>query len=194
MNTKTIVSASILLSSVLLPTVSFAAYWWWGWSSSISSSSLNSTSVLTRDICDTDYSNSYYDWTCWTKPDENGTDQLAVTPISSSFSTQSVKKPTTFVFKTETKDKLKKKILEQQKIKKQEVKMPLRYIIIQKKIDTIMNPREMLSNEVRLQKAVQLFEKTELILEKRTLSPKIKAIISHLQHRVITIIENAWSI
>ncbi len=196
MNTKIIFSATILLGSALLPTVSFGAYGWWWWWSSISSSSVSSTSVLTKDVCnDWDYSNDYYDWTCWTKPAENeGDSEVVITPISQSFTTQSVKKQTPFIFNTETKNQLKKLIQEKQTAKKQEVKMPLKYLIIQKKIDRIMDPREMLSKDVRLQKAVKLFEKTELLLEKNTLSPKIESIISYLQLRIIAIIQNSWSL
>lgn len=196
MNTKMIYLATILIGSALLPTVSFGAYGWWGWWSSISSSSVSNTSILTRDVCpDWDYTNSMTDWTCWTKPTENQDDsEVAVTPISQSFSTQSVRKLTPFVFKTETKNQLKKLIQEKQKIKKQEVRMPIKYMIVQKKIDTIMDPREMLSKETRLQKAVKLFEKTELLLENDDLSPKIKSIISYLQLRIIRIIQNAWSL
>lgn len=195
MNTKIIFSATILLGSALLPTVSFGAYGWWGWWSSISISSVSNTSILTRDVCpDGDYSNGSTDWTCWTKPSDNIDDSLVVTPINQSFSTQSVKKMTPFVFKTETKNQLKKLIQEKQKIKKQEVKMPLKYMIVQKKIDTIMDPREMLSKETRLQKAVKLFEKTELLLENDDLSPKIESIISYLQLRIIAIIQNSGSL
>jgi hypothetical protein len=115
-------------------------------------------------------------------------------PSSESFSTQSVKKPTPFVFKIETKNQLKKLIQEKQKIKKKEAKMPLKYMMTQKKIDIIMDPREMLSNEERLKKAVKLFEKIELLLENDDLSPKIEAIISYLQLRIIAIIQNSGSL
>ena len=123
MNTKIIFSATILLGSALLPTVSFGAYGWWWWWSSISSSSVSSTSVLTKDVCnDWDYSNDYYDWTCWTKPAENeGDSEVVITPISQSFTTQSVKKQTPFIFNTETKNQLKKLIQEKQTAKKQDI-------------------------------------------------------------------------
>lgn len=95
------------------------------------------------------------------------------------------------MFKTETKEKLKEKIAEQQKIKKQVIKMPIKYMVVQRKIDTIMTPREFLSSEMKVKKAVTLFEKTELLLEKKSLSPKIEAIIVYLQQKAISMIQNA---
>jgi hypothetical protein len=192
MNKNTVVFTALLVGSFFLTSTSFAAYWWWwGWSS-ISSSSFKNTTLLTRDVCTNwDYSNSYYDGTCGNKPTAISNEQVT---LPTSFATQAVKKPTPFIFKTETKNKLKEKIVEQQKIKKQDMKVPIKYILVQKKIDKIMMPRELLSREERLKKAVSLFEKTELLLEKESLSPKIETIIVYLQSKVIGMIQNAWSL
>lgn len=193
MNNKNFVLAGILLGSMVFTSHTFAAYWWgWGWSS-VNSSSVSSTSVLTRDVCvDWDYSSNYYDWTCGSKPTDTLNNQ-EISPLPS-FATQSVKKPIKFILKTETKNKLKQKLLEQQKMKKQDIKMPIKYRIVQNKIDTIMGPRDLLSRDERLKKAVTLFEKTELLLEKKSLSPKIETIIAYLQRKVVTMIQNAWNL
>lgn len=193
MNNNSFVLATVILGSIALTSSTFAAYWWWGGWSSVGSSSLKNTVILSRDVCPSgDYSASYYDWTCWTNPTESITNQ-EITP-STTFAKQAVKKPTPFVFKTETKEKLKEKIAEQQKIKKQVIKMPIKYMVVQRKIDTIMTPREFLSSEMKVKKAVTLFEKTELLLEKKSLSPKIEAIIVYLQQKAISMIQNAWSL
>lgn len=169
-----------LMCSVSIHSVTFAAYGG-GWSSVSSSSSNN---FLSRDVCPNgDASSSYYDGTCWSVSTEH--------PVADESKEESKKTEMVVVF--ESSDEAEKWIEERKEVlqkaidksEKQVLNMPLRYRMVQKQVDGIMDAWDALDKNVRHAKSVKLVKKINVILASKKLPPKLLMIIQYIQDKAV---------
>lgn len=173
---------TVLVSSVSIHSTTFAAYGG-GWSSVSSSSNF-----LSRDVCPNwDASSSYYDGTCWSV----STEHPVADERKEESKEESKETETVVVFESldeveewieERKEALQKAI---DKSEKQVLNMPIRYRMVQKQVDGIMDAWNVLDKNVRHAKSVKLVKKINVILASKKLPPKLLMIIQYIQDKAV---------
>ena len=176
---------AVSASSVLLQSAAFAAYgggWW---------SSVNSTS-LTRDLCpDGDKSKSYYDGTCGSE-----TKKHEVAPVADNkekeeaFAGERVSPNDGYMKEGMSLEEwiMKKKQELTQKgndTEKKTIDMPVKYLVVQKKVDSLLSRWDNLSPEKKDTKIKVLVKKIDTLLTSKKLTPRLRMVIEYIQNKSI---------
>ena len=176
---------AVSASSILLQPAAFAAYGG-GWGSSV-----NATS-LTRDLCpDGDKSNSYYDWTCGSETkkhevapalDNKEKQETSAVELASPSDTYMKEGMSLEEWIIKKKQELTQKWNDTEK---KTIDMPVKYLVVQKKVDSLLSRWDNLSTEKKDAKIKVLVKKIDTLLTSTKLTPRLRMVIEYIQNKSI---------